>query len=426
VLPLLEVLEQDAQKLMAAVLWAENGGLLINPIIAGALLGARRGRAAFPDAWLKWALPIAKPWLAMEKVVTKRLAKEKEIATVVGRLTKKQRHGQSLLEDKIYGCLLASAIGNAMGSVTECMFYSEIDAKHPGGVKTVLEPKRLESEDDNQMAMFLVDTYLERGGAPVMARHFGKTWYDRLNRDHFFSQCMGNAYDLIRAGWDPRITGHWNQVTGSTVMCMEPVGIYHIADPAYAAIDARAISYMYQRGLDVTAAAILAATVAEALRPDATVDGICAAALTAAPTEPLRTFDRRPFRSCRHYLETCLKVARRHTDVMEARADLYKHCLLYHPIDPLELLGLALAMFQISQGHVREAAIGGTNIGRDADTIAGRGAMLAGALRGAGDVPKDWIALFKPQALERIRVSAKRLADFAAQAQTTRRRSGRL
>ena len=40
----------------------------------------------------------------------------------------------------------------------------------------MLEPKRLESEDDNQMAMHLVETYLEREGLPVMARHFGHTW----------------------------------------------------------------------------------------------------------------------------------------------------------------------------------------------------------------------------------------------------------
>lgn len=245
-----------------------------------------------------------------------------------------------------------------------------------------------------------------------MARHFGHTWYERLNRDHFFPMCMGNSYDLIRAGWDPRITGHWSQVTGSTVMCMEPVGIYHLADPEYAAIDAEAISYMYQRGLDVTAAMILAAVVAEALRPQATVKSICAVALQVAPTTPFRTFDRRPFKSCRHYLETCLRVAARHTDVLEARADLYKHCLLYHMIDPIELLGLALAMLTISKGDVRLAAIGGTNIGRDADTIAGRGAMLAGALRGAGNVPKEWIALFKPQVLKRIKTHAKRLAKF--------------
>jgi len=247
-----------------------------------------------------------------------------------------------------------------------------------------------------------------------MARHFGKTWHDRLNRDHFFPHCMGHAYDLIRAGWDPRITGHWIQVTGSTVMCMEPVGVYHLGDPEWAQIDATAISYMYQRGLDVTAAAILAAATAEAMTPEATVDSVCAAALAATPDTPFRTFDERPFAGPRQYLEACLEVAEKYEEVMAARRELCEKCLLYSPIDPLELLGLALAMFKIADGDVRQAAIGGTNIGRDSDTIAGRAAMLAGTLRGADTVPADWVALFKPEVLARIRERAKCWAGLLA------------
>lgn len=230
-----------------------------------------------------------------------------------------------------------SAIGNAMGSPVEGRMYWEIDEIYPGGVTSILEPGRLESEDDNQMAMLLFETYLERNWMPIMARHFGKIWHDRLDRDHFFPLCMGNAYDLIRQGWDPRITGHWSVVTGSTVICMEPVGIYHLADPEFAAIDGAAISYMYQRGLDNAAATMLAATVAEVLRPTATVDTVVQAALNAASRAPLHTFDDRPFDSAYDYLVACLEIADRHDDVFAVRKDLYDRCLLYHLIDPLEL-----------------------------------------------------------------------------------------
>ncbi len=82
-------------------------------------------------------------------------------------------------------------------------------------------------------------------------------------------------------------------------------------------------------------------------------------------------------------------------------------------IDPLELWALALAMFKIARGDVRQAAIGGTNIGRDSDTIAGRAAMLSGALHGSAGVPQEWIALFKPEVLERIRNNAIRFAEIA-------------
>ncbi|HPP12018.1 MAG TPA: ADP-ribosylglycohydrolase family protein, partial [bacterium] len=267
-------------------------------------------------------------------------------------------------------------------------------------------------EDDNQMAMLLVETYLKADGRPVMARDFGRTWMEKLNRDHFYIWCMGHAYDRIREGWDPRIVGHWSVVTGSTVMCLEPVGIYHLADPEFAAIDALAIAYMYQRGLDALAASMMAATVAEALKPDATVETVCATALQVAPERPLLTFDRRAFASCREYLATCLEIADRYDDVLRAREQLYRRCLFYHMIDPLEVWGLSLAMFKIARGNVRQAAIGGTNIGRDADTIAGRAAMLAGALSGASQVPAEWVAMFSPASLERIERRSQELVTL--------------
>lgn len=419
VLPLLKGYCQNAEQFMALVLAPDpatgmqgfGGSRAVSAIVGGAILGALSGPDIFPPEWRKWAEPQAKPWCAISDVVAKRAGQERSIVT---ELAAKTPEGISRLQDRIYGCMLASAIGNAMGSPVETQHYWEIDERYPGGVMTVLEPSRLETEDDNQMAMLLAETYLDREGLPVMARHFGETWKQRLNRDHFYPGCMGSAYDLIRQGWDARISGHWSMVTGSTVMCMEPVGIYHVADPEFAAIDATAISYMYQRGLDVVAASDLAAAVAEALRPNATVDSVLQAALDFAPRGPLKTFDERPFESAYHYLRVCLDVAAKYDDVLAARAELYEKCLLYHCIDPLELWGLSLAMLKIANGDVRQSAIGGTNIGRDSDTIAGRAAMLSGALRGSAGVPEDWIALFKPEVLDRIKTNAGRFADLIA------------
>jgi ADP-ribosylglycohydrolase len=71
-------------------------------------------------------------------------------------------------------------------------------------------------------------------------------------------------------------------------------------------------------------------------------------------------------------------------------------------------------MFKIADGDVRQAAIGGTNIGRDSDTIAGRAAMLAGTLRGEENIPAEWIAMFAPRVLEKIRLNADRMAGLIA------------
>lgn len=410
VLGLLQVYGNEAEKLMS--ISALGAFPHIYTAIAGAIIGALYGEEALPTNLREAVGKQVEPLLPMVHVTKNKIFKEsiivKEIEMLGNQLVK---DGKSLMYDKILGCLLASSIGNAMGSVVEGQQYQVIDKKYPEHVTTVLEPSRLESEDDNQMAMLLVETYIDRKGLPVSARDFGETWKKRLNRDHFF-YCMKNSYDLIREGMDARIAGHWNVVTGSTVMCMEPVGLYHLCDPENAYMDAISISYMYQRGLDVTTAAILAASTAEALKPGATVDSVLQATLNYAPKKKMMTFDKREIDTPYDFISRCLDVAGKYSDVFEAREELYEKCLYYHMIDPLELLGLTYAMFKIANGDVRISAIGGTNIGRDSDTIAGRGAMLSGALRGAGNVPEEWIRLFKSQSLDRIKTSADRITSL--------------
>ena len=107
-------------------------------------------------------------------------------------------------------------------------------------------------------------------------------------------------------------------------------------------------------------------------------------------------------------------VAKKYDDVFAARKELYAKCLMFNwwQSAHLEIVGLPLAMFKIANGDVRQAAIGGTNIGRDADTNAGRAAMLAGAFRGVGHVPKEWIRMFKPAVLRRIKGHAKTMAHL--------------
>ena len=424
VLPLLTApLDRDPRLLMSLLLCPlPDQEPMGAPILGGAILGARHGRGVFPEEWQRWAEQIARPWKTIIPVVEQRRQEEKAIISVHETLLRKKQNGRSLLEDKIYGCLLASSIGNAMGSPVEGRSYEEIDAQYPNGITTILDPRKLETEDDNQQMMLLLETYLAREGRPVVARHLARTWCDRWARASFWPFCDRHSYNLIRAGWDPRITGHWNPM-GTSVMCIEPVGLYHLADPDYAVVDAPAIAYMHIRGIEIAATSILAAAVAEAMRPDATVDRVWDAALKAAShdwplshPDQLRTLDGRRFKNCHDYLAPCLAVAKKYEDVLAARKELYAKCLMFNwwQAAELEIVGLPLAILTVANGDIRQAAIGGTNIGRDADTNAGRAAMLAGALRGAGSVPKEWIRMFKPAVLKRIKHHARAMAHHIA------------
>jgi len=108
------------------------------------------------------------------------------------------------------------------------------------------------------------------------------------------------------------------------------------------------------------------------------------------------TFDTRKIDTPYQHISLCLEVADKYTDVLAARKELYEKCLYYHTIDPLELLGLSCAMFKIAKGYVRLAVIGGTNIGRDSDTISGRGAVLSGPSRAPSASPRSGSRCFGP------------------------------
>jgi len=303
------------------------------------------------------------------------------------------------LYDKIYGCLLASAIGNGMGHPVESWQYPDIEAKH-GRITTLIEPGAIDLEDYTYVGLLLCRTYIEKDGR-VTSNDLAKVWLRDMDPiGHRLFWCMKNAYELLKQGVSPRLAGQNNIVTGSAIMAIAPVGIYNAFSPDDAYIDATDISFMYQRGLDVDCACIMAACIAEAMKPTATVDSILKCALQHAPKEPLVTLVERQPNTIRDTLEKALDIAQKYDDVFEIREPLYQNCLQWHPIDPLEVLTLTLAIFSVAKGNTQQAIIGGTNIGRDADTIASLNGALAGALNGIQSVPQEWIDSVSPKSVE--------------------------
>jgi len=260
-----------------------------------------------------------------------------------------------------------------------------------------------------QVARQQLQGFLLRLGLPYSGKtrwtHAHQRWLATLRLPHPVQQIVFTEYCQAV----DRATAHLDRLTQALADALPDWRWYAVVR-----------GLMSMRGLDVVAATMLAATVAEALHPDATVDSVCQAALTAAPESKLITFDKRTFASAHEYVETCLEIAAKYDDVLAAQKELYEKCLLYHMIDPLEVWGFSLAMFKIARGDVRQAAIGGTNIGRDSDTIAGRAAMLSGTLKGARTVPQDWLDLVPSHALERVRRNALRLTRLISDGKLAR------
>jgi ADP-ribosylglycohydrolase len=299
---------------------------------------------------------------------------------------------KSRLLNKIYGCLIGGVIGDTLGRPLEPYgHFKKIEEKH-GKVTDFLDVSAI-GTDDTALNVLLCKTYI-RKNARITSSDFARTWLSEMDPLPLF-YCMRTSLELLKMGVPPRAAGAGNFVTGSAIMCIAPVGIYNATDPVGAYIDAKEITSMYQRGLDVEVAGIYAACIAEAMKPDASVDSILKCAIELAPPERLITFDKRQPDNIRDTLRIALDVASRHTDVFKAREDIYKASLQWHQLDPLEVLTLTLAIFKVANGDAEQAIVGGVNIGRDCDTIANLNGGLAGALHGFDSVPQRWTKLIE-------------------------------
>ena len=317
---------------------------------------------------------------------------------------------KSRFYEKAYGCLLASAIGNALGHPMEGRSWQQIEEKL-GRVTDIMNPDDVSAEDDNQAGLFICTAYKEKGGR-ISPEDLAKVWLRDMNPLNFFF-CMKNSYELLKQGIPPRLTGILNIVTGSTVMCIAPVGIYNAADPDSAYMDAVDVSYMYQRGLDVDVAALMAVGVAEAMRPGASVDSVLKAIMDRAPKEPFVTFNERSPNNIYDTLQKALDIASKYDDVFAVRAPLYENCLQWDAIDPLEVLTLTLAIFKVANGNTEQAIIGAANTGRDADTLPNLNGALCGALNGISSVPERWINSLNPKDVAIFQAAAQGITDVA-------------
>jgi ADP-ribosylglycohydrolase len=303
------------------------------------------------------------------------------------------------LEEKVLGALLASALGNAMGSPVENWNYKDIEAKF-GRVEGILDPSRLELEDDNRVGLMLCQAYLEKGG-PVTPEDLAKVWLREMEPTQFF-WCLRNSYELLKAGVSPRVTGTYNIVTGSAIMAIAPAGIFNAGHPDRAFVEALQIGYMYQPRLDTECAAVIAACVAEAMKPGSGYGDVLDVALRFATDEKIVTFDEREL-SVRGSVALAIEIASEHDDVFEVRSEIYDRLLQWHAIDPVEVLSLTLCMFGVAKGDLVQSILGGVNVGRDSDTIGNLCGALSGAIHGSSAIPQEWISQVKPESVERFR-----------------------
>jgi len=323
------------------------------------------------------------------------------------------------LESRAVGCLVGAAVGDALGGATEGWSPAQIAERWGGWVTGIVGPYFPDWRtarpiapyhkgdghvtDDTLMTHLLVEVYEQARGhltaydvadrlVPLMLS--GPRWVPELEAAALPLQrvFLAEKYLALRLHWghvDPREAGVGNAVNCGAAMYVAPVGIVNAADPDGAYAEAAEIAGAHQSSYGREAAAVLAACVAAAATPGATVDDVLATALRLAKDGTRAAIDAvaRAAASGTHWTEAiesgALRAAVRPYDTV---GDDYRDQGLgaRRPsrVHSIEELPVALGMLVLAKGDWREAVLGSVNYGRDADSIASMAGAIAGTLHG--------------------------------------------
>ena len=288
--------------------------------------------------------------------------------------------------ERVYGALIGQAVGDALGAPTEGLTREQIVERY-GWVSDFLEDDPA-GTDDTEYAVLTARLMLAHG-TRLTPDQVAAAWTEKLVNQvggfHGGGFSEMTAINNLRAGLAPPVTGSDNHEMWSdgAAMRIAPVGILCAGDPAEAARLAAIEAQVSHSKDGIYCAQVIAAGVAAAMTADSWED-VVQAALGAAPADSWSG------RTTRRAVD----IASSDAEMSAALDELYARISIFHypfaDVGP-EATALALGVFVAARGEYVPAVLGGTNIGRDADTIAAMAGSLAGALHGSGAVPEKWI-----------------------------------
>jgi len=301
------------------------------------------------------------------------------------------------LRDKIFGCIAASQIGSAMGAAVEGMHMDKIAAKY-GRVEGLMPyahyDKRWKrpagtTEDGIERQRMMATAIIEKGDR-ITAEDLAAVWRRDIKPEHFgviLEPCDKPLWEKAMEGAKAIEIGQATPFPGvnSFPRSSHCVGIMNAGNPKQAAADALDIGRIYQKaeGEALQWAAGMNAGIAEALKPDATVEGVLAAIREAMP----------PY--VREKMDMAQEMAAKYDDVFAMRPEFYKVWNKTTGTYPMsmaeEVVNKGFAVFRVAKGDPKACIIGSVNFGRDTDCLAAISGGLAGALNGSASIPQEWV-----------------------------------
>jgi ADP-ribosylglycohydrolase len=265
------------------------------------------------------------------------------------------------------------------------------------------------------MALALCRAYLAKGGqldAHDMLTYFlpeivdKAIWIPEFQREMPLIERLfyPEKYLLIRlrlASVNPREAGIGNMVNCGAAMYAAPVGLMNAGDPDLAYARAVNIFSAHQYSYGLEAAAVMAACVAEAMRPTATIESVVETALRLAKDGTKKALEaviaaaRNAPGNTLHdeaALQKHLRAAMEPFDTVKGGVQEFERAGAYpSQLHSIEEVPLALAYLIIGQGDYTLTVLGGINYGRDSDSIAEMSGAILGAMLGKSGLPERWV-----------------------------------
>lgn len=313
--------------------------------------------------------------------------------------------------EKVYACLLAGAVGDAMGFPAETYHYKTVREKWGMVDRPIVRENSTEwtppvvdtvYTDDTVMRHMVCQAIIDTEGHPTPYA-IAKVWKETItNFDDWRWWCNTRVVGskLKWAEWlDVRMLGRDSVACNDAAMIIAPVGILNAGDPERAALQAYDLACVWQTGYSRECAGAMAAAHAVLLSPNAKPEDAVEAAKKYCPTFA-------------PYVDRAVKLALESMDIDKFTEKYYQQYIpgpneeywmslgkgwnrpgepFCFNADPLEVCSLGIAFFIIGKGDMKKAITGGASFGRDCDTIAGIAGSLTGALYGMTNLPASWV-----------------------------------
>lgn len=292
----------------------------------------------------------------------------------------------SRLYQKVLGCLLGGLIGDAMGAPVECWDYKRIIAEFGEIVDFSGE-----GTDDSLIKAVLCKAIIENEGY-VTADEFAQSFLKNITKEGGFDLLFIPVQNMYHKIQDdvclPVDAGYGNMHSSSSAMAISPMGIINASNPRQAALEAYEVAGLIHSGPAAfcrDAASAMAAAVAEAFSPAATVQSILKASTAY--------LHRKSSKAMINAIENTLAMACECADYQKFRETFYQSGLkMSLQCDSRETVPCALALFYLANGDPVKCIQYSANFGRDSDTIGTMAGALAGAFKGVKELRPEWVA----------------------------------